>query len=142
MNCSALKAGILKLTSFHVLSNTFTCSERLFVYFLQCTYCQNVTQYTLVSIKFSAVRSPSIHIFKCFLSCISVHTRWQVSATNWHLPTTSTRVKSCAAAAADFQIPPKGVQGGEQTWGTLSLGITDRRVLQIVRYFQEPILLP
>ena len=36
-------------------------------------YCQNVTQYTLVSIKLSAVRSPSIHIVKCFLFCISVH---------------------------------------------------------------------
>ena len=37
-----------------------------------------------------------------------------VSTTNWHLPTTPTRIKSCAAAAADFQHPLKGVQGGEQ----------------------------
>ena len=40
-----------------------------------------------------------------------------VSATNWHLPSTSTRTKSHAAAAADFQLPLKGVQGGEQKWG-------------------------
>ena len=34
------------------------------------------------------------------------------STTNWHL--LSTRIKSRAAAAADFQHPLKGVQCGEQ----------------------------
>ena len=29
----------------------------------------------------------------------------QVSTTDWHLPFTSTRIKSCAAAAADLQHP-------------------------------------
>ena len=29
----------------------------------------------------------------------------QVSTTDWHLPSTSTMIKSCAAAAADFQHP-------------------------------------
>ena len=33
---------------------------------------------------------------------------------NWHLPYTSTRIKSCDAAAADFQHVLKGAQGGEQ----------------------------
>ena len=28
--------------------------------------------------------------------------------TNWHLPSTSTRIKPCAAAAADFQQPHQG----------------------------------
>ena len=49
---------------------------------------------------------------------------WEVSTTNWHLPLVLANylykvVKSCAAAAADFQHPLKGVQGGEQKWGTL-----------------------
>ena len=38
------------------------------------------------------------------------------------LPSTSTRLSSCAAAAADFQLPMKGVQGGEQKRGTLCSG--------------------
>ena len=37
-------------------------------------------------------------------------------------PSTSTRITSSAAAAADFQHPLKGVQGGEQKGGTLRLG--------------------
>ena len=37
-----------------------------------------------------------------------------MSTTNWHLPSIFTMIKSCAAAAADFQRPLKGVQGGEQ----------------------------
>ena len=44
------------------------------------------------------------------------------STTNWHLPFTSTRIKSRAAAGADFQKPLKGVQGGKQKWGTLCFG--------------------
>ena len=42
-----------------------------------------------------------------------------VSSTNWHLPSISTRIKSYAAAAADFQHLLKGIQGVEQKWGTL-----------------------
>ena len=34
--------------------------------------------------------------------------------TNRHLPSPSPRIKSCAAAAADFQWPLEGVYGGEQ----------------------------
>ena len=41
------------------------------------------------------------------------------STTHWHLPSTSTRIKPCAAAAAGFQHPLEGVQGGEQKWGAL-----------------------
>ena len=33
---------------------------------------------------------------------------------NCQLPSASTRIKSCAAAAADLKKPPKAVQGGEQ----------------------------
>ena len=36
-----------------------------------------------------------------------------MSATNWHLASTSTRIKSYAAAASDFQQSLKGVHCGE-----------------------------
>ena len=42
--------------------------------------------------------------------------------TNGHLPSTSTRIKSWAAAAADLQHPRKGAQDGDQEWGTLCSG--------------------
>ena len=49
---------------------------------------------------------------------------WGLSTANWHLPSTSMRIKSCAAVAANFQHPLKGVQGGDQKWGTLcSMGV-------------------
>ena len=52
---------------------------------------------------------------------------FSLSTKNWHLPwalpSTSTRIKSCAAAAVDFQYPLK-VQGGEQKWGSLCFGKT------------------
>ena len=38
----------------------------------------------------------------------------QIGTFHGHLPSTSTRIESDAAAAADFQNPLKGVQGGEQ----------------------------
>ena len=64
-----------------------------------------------------------------------------MSTANWHLPSIFTGIKSCAAAVADFQHPMKGIQGGEQKWGTLcSGGETGRTGLQIIRYFQELIL--
>ena len=38
--------------------------------------------------------------------------------TNWHLPSTSTSIKSCAtadfSAVAEFSTSPEGNQGGEQ----------------------------
>ena len=69
--------------------------------------------------------------------------RWKVvSTTHWHLPSISTRIKSYAAAAADFQHPLRGVHGGGQKWGTLCSGKNGRIELQIVRYFQEPVLVP
>ena len=46
---------------------------------------------------------------------------------------------SCATAAADFQHPLKGAQGGEQKWGTLCSG-KNWRNSSSDRYFQEPIL--
>ena len=42
---------------------------------------------------------------------MSIHV---LSITNWHLPSTSARIESCAAATVDLQHPGKGVQGGEQ----------------------------
>ena len=48
--------------------------------------------------------------------------RWKVvSTTHWHLPSISTRIKSYAAAAADFQHPLRGVHGEQQKWATLLL---------------------
>ena len=59
---------------------------------------------------------------------LSVHS---CQTTDWHLPSTSTRIiKSVAAAAADLQCPRKGVQGRGQKWGTLSFGKTGRTGLQ------------
>ena len=37
-----------------------------------------------------------------------------MSTTIGHLPSNATRIKSCAAAAADFQHPLKGAQGGKR----------------------------
>ena len=34
-----------------------------------------------------------------------------LSNTNWQVPSTSARIKSCAAAAADFQYPPERSSG-------------------------------
>ena len=61
-----------------------------------------------------------------------------LSTANWHLPSTS-RIKSCAAVAADFQHLLREVQGGEQKWGPLCPGKTweDR---SSDRDSQEPIL--
>ena len=68
-----------------------------------------------------------------------------VSTANWHLhrylPSTYSRIKSCAALVADFQHFLKGVQGGGQkrhsVFGGHGAGRTD---LQIVLYFQELVL--
>ena len=46
----------------------------------------------------------------------------QIGTRHGHLPSTSTRIRLCAAEAADFQQPLKGVQGGEQKTGTLCSG--------------------
>ena len=40
----------------------------------------------------------------------------------WHLVSHSARIEPCAAAAAEFQHLQKGVQRGEQKWGTLCPG--------------------
>lgn len=44
-----------------------------------------------------------VHRLSLFLS-------YFVSTTNWHLPSTSERIKSCAAAVTDLQHPLKKVQ--------------------------------
>ena len=46
----------------------------------------------------------------------------QIGTSHGHLPSTSTRIKSRAPAAADLQHPLKEVQSGEQKRGTLCLG--------------------
>ena len=45
-----------------------------------------------------------------------------VSTTNWHLPSTSTRINSYAAAAANLQHSMKGIQGRDQKQGPLYSG--------------------
>ena len=65
-----------------------------------------------------------------------------VTATYWHLPSASIRIKSCS----DFQHLLKGVQKRGHSFLNFSemkhcvLGETGRAVLQIVKYLQEPIL--
>ena len=61
-----------------------------------------------------------------------------LSTTNWHLPSTSTRSKLCAAATADFQHPLKGVQGGELRHAVLREKLPKQVFKQI---FYEPIIL-
>ena len=46
----------------------------------------------------------------------------QVGTCHGCLPFTSTRIKSCAIAAADLQHLLKEVQDGDQEWGTLCSG--------------------
>ena len=41
--------------------------------------------------------------------------------TNGHLPSTSTKTKSQAAAAGDLQHPPKGAQGGGQVYAEYTM---------------------
>ena len=64
----------------------------------------------------------------------------QIGICHWHLPSTSITIKSCAVSAADLQHPLKGVQGGEQKWGTVLREKLAELSLQLVRYFHELIL--
>ena len=52
----------------------------------------------------------------------SVLCQLQVGSCYGHLPSISTRIKSCTASAADVQHPLKEVEGGEQKRGTLAGG--------------------
>ena len=63
----------------------------------------------------------------------------QIGTCHGHLPSASTRIKSCAAAASNFQHSLKRVQGGEQKWGILCSG-KNWQNRSSDRYFQEPIL--
>ena len=77
-------------------------------------------------LSFSGYRS-STYFVKCILS-----------PTNWHLPSTSTRIKLWAA---DLQFPLKGVPRMKSTDEALcALEKTGRTGLQIIRYFQGTIL--
>ena len=38
----------------------------------------------------------------------------QIGTSHWHLPSTSTTIKSCAVVADDLQYPLTGVQGTDQ----------------------------
>ena len=80
-------------------------------------------------------------LFTCTwnLQTITYFFIWILSTINWNLPSTSTRIKSCAAAAAYLQYPLKEVQGGEQKWWALC----SRKNWQnwsSHRYFQEAIV--
>ena len=60
--------------------------------------------------------------------------RWpcqlQTGTCHGQLPFTSTRIKPCAATAADCQHSLKGAQGGEQEWGRLLAGLILKLKLQ------------
>ena len=80
-----------------------------------------------------------------FTSYLSLRVPLQVQTVTCHehLRSTSTRIKSCAAAAADLQQFLKGVQGGDQEWGTLCSGKLAEQVffrqLDIFRsWYYEP----
>ena len=47
---------------------------------------------------------------------------WGLSTANWHLPSTSMRIKLWATIATDLQHPLKGTQGANQEWVTLCSG--------------------
>ena len=64
----------------------------------------------------------------------------QIDTCHWDLPSTSTKIKSCAGTAADFQHSLQGFQGGEQKWGTLCSEKPSRTGLQIVWHSQELVL--
>ena len=64
-----------------------------------------------------------------------------MSTTNWHLPSPSTGVKSCDAAAADLQHPMKEARGGDQKRGTVCFG-KNWQTRSSDRHVQETILGP
>ena len=64
--------------------------------------------------------------------------KW-LSTTHWHLPSTSTGIKSWAVIAADFQCTLKGVQGRDQTWSPLWCKQNWQNMSSDI-YFQEVIL--
>ena len=76
--------------------------------------------------------------------CYKPHTlqycQLQVGTCRGHLPSTSTRIKSCTAAAADRQHPLKECRVESRNEALCALGKTGLTGLQIVGYFQEPIL--
>ena len=81
-----------------------------------------------------------IHTLKGFLSIeANIHQSLR-STTNWHLPSVSTRIKSCAAAAADFQDPLKWVRVENRNEALCALGkIWHNRSSDIFRnWFYEP----
>ena len=63
-----------------------------------------------------------------------------LSTANWHLPFTSARIKSCAAAADDLQHPLKDFRVESRNEASVLGGKIGRTGLQIVRYSQELIL--
>ena len=64
----------------------------------------------------------------------------QTGTCHGHLPLTSTRLKSCAVAAADLQHLLQGVQSGYQEWGSLCSRKLAEQVFRELRYFKELIL--
>ena len=64
-----------------------------------------------------------------------------MSTTNWHLPSPSTGVKSCDAAAAELQHPMKEARDGDQKRGTVCFG-KNWQTRSSDRHVQETILGP
>ena len=75
-----------------------------------------------------------------FMTMMGPCQRHKFEVANWHLPSTSTRIKSCAAAATDLQHPPVESSGSRTEMRHSALEITGRIGVQIVRYFQDLIL--
>ena len=63
-----------------------------------------------------------------------------LSTANWHLPFTSARIKSSAAAAGDLQHSLKDSRVNSRNEASVLGGEIGRTGLQIVRYSQELIV--
>ena len=103
------------------------CTKIIYIYIYVCV-CVCIYIYEKVSFQSTIIWKPfSSHSWgnlcyqlPLYMLRNAVFCMFLLSTANWHLPSTSTRIKSWAAAAAGFQHPLKGVQGGEQKWGTLA----------------------
>ena len=64
----------------------------------------------------------------------------QVPTSRWHLPSTSTRIKSCGTAAADLQHSLKEFRAEMRNKALCSGKNWQKTVLYVVRHLQEKIL--
>ena len=76
-------------------------------------------------------------------SMLSCECQLQIGTCHWHLPPTSTRIKSCAAVAADFQHPLKElrVENRNALCTQGKIGRTHLQIDTLRAEFTSPILL-